>query len=86
MGLFTKVSGEARQALAGLSDEQFNQTWTLKRNGQTIIAMPRYDMLRGMCRNHIIHHRGQLTMYLRDLNVPVPPLYGPSADENPFQK
>ena len=84
VGLFTKMSGEARQALAGLSDEQFNQTWALKRNGQTIIAMPRYDMLRGMCLNHIIHHRGQLTMYLRELNVPVPPLYGPSADENPF--
>ena len=84
VGLFIKMSGEARQALAGLSDEQFNQTWALKRNGQTIIAMPRYDMLRGMCLNHIIHHRGQLTMYLRELNVPVPPLYGPSADESPF--
>jgi uncharacterized damage-inducible protein DinB len=43
-------------------------------------------MLRVMCFNHLIHHRAQLTMYLRDLNVPVPPLYGPSADENPFQK
>jgi uncharacterized damage-inducible protein DinB len=84
VGLFTKVSGEARQALAGLSDEQFNQSWALKRNGQTVNAMPRYDMLRGMCLNHIIHHRGQLTMYLRELNVPVPPLYGPSADENRF--
>jgi hypothetical protein len=84
VGLFTKMSGEARQALAGLSDEQFNQTWALKRNGQTIIAMPRYDMLRGICLNHIIHHRGQLTMYSRELNVPVPRLDGPSADENPF--
>ena len=86
VGVFTKVSGEARQALAGLTDEQFNQTWALKRNGQTFFSAPRYDMLRGMCFNHLIHHRGQLTMYLRDLGVPVPPLYGPSADESPFQK
>jgi uncharacterized damage-inducible protein DinB len=84
VGLFAKARGEARQALAGLSDEQLNQTWALKRNGQTIIAMPRYDMLPGMCLNHIIHHRGHLTMYLRELSVPAPPLYGPSADENPF--
>ena len=86
IGVFTKVSGEARQAVAGLSDEQLDETWAFKRNGQTLFALPRYDMLRGMCFNHLIHHRGQLTMYLRDLGVPVPPLYGPSADENPFQK
>jgi len=48
------------------------------------MTMPRYDMLRGMCFNHLIHHRGQLTMYLRALDVPVPALYGPSADERPF--
>jgi uncharacterized damage-inducible protein DinB len=86
LGLFAKVSGEARQAVAALSDAQMNETWAFKYNGQTLFAAPRYDMLRSMCFNHLIHHRGQLTMYLRDLNVPVPPLYGPSADENPFQK
>jgi uncharacterized damage-inducible protein DinB len=84
-GLFAKISGEARRAVAARSDEQLNQTWSLKHNGQTFFAGPRYDMLRGMCFNHLIHHRGQLTMYLRDLGVAVPPLYGPSADENPLQ-
>jgi uncharacterized damage-inducible protein DinB len=85
LSTFTKVSGEAREALAGVTDEQLAQPWTLKQNGKTIFAMPRYDVLRTMCFNHILHHRAQLTMYLRQLNVPVPPLYGPSADENPFQ-
>jgi uncharacterized damage-inducible protein DinB len=85
VGMFTKISGEARRAVGALSDEQLNETWSLKHNGKTLFAGTRYDMLRGMCFNHLIHHRGQLTMYLRYLNVPVPPLYGPSADENPFQ-
>jgi uncharacterized damage-inducible protein DinB len=81
---FKKSSGEARAALAGLTDDQLGQMWTLKRQGKTIFSLPRYDALRSMCFNHIIHHRAQLTMYLRTLNVPVPALYGPSADENPF--
>jgi uncharacterized damage-inducible protein DinB len=81
---FKKISGEARAALAGLTDEQLGQMWTLKRQGKTIFSLPRYDALRSMFFNHIIHHRAQLTMYLRTLNVPVPALYGPSADENPF--
>jgi uncharacterized damage-inducible protein DinB len=78
---FAKASQEARAALGTVTDEQLQQMWTLKRNGNVIFAMPRYDVLRAMCFNHIIHHRGQLTMYLRQLNVPVPGLYGPSADE-----
>jgi len=81
---FTKLRGEARDALAGVTDEQLGETWTLKQNGQTILSMPRYDVLRTMCFNHIVHHRAQLTMYLRELDVPVPALYGPSADEKPF--
>ena len=76
-----KSSQEARAALAGVTDEQLQQMWTLKHNGNVIFSMPRYDVLRGMCFNHLVHHRGQLTMYLRQLNVPVPGLYGPSADE-----
>jgi uncharacterized damage-inducible protein DinB len=79
--MFAKSSQEARAALASVTDEQLQQTWTLKRDGKLIFSMPRYDVLRAMCFNHIVHHRGQLTMYLRQLNVPVPGLYGPSADE-----
>src|ERR1700685_3583629 len=84
LNTFTKLRGEARDALAGVTDEQLGETWALKQNGKTIFSMPRYDMLRTMCFNHILHHRAQLTMYLRELNVPVPALYGPSADEKPF--
>jgi uncharacterized damage-inducible protein DinB len=84
LNTFEKMGGEARAALAGVTDEQLQQIWTLKRNGNLIFSMPRYDVLRTMCFNHIVHHRGQLTMYLRQLDVPVPALYGPSADEKTF--
>jgi uncharacterized damage-inducible protein DinB len=83
--LHGRLGDQACEVLAGLTDEQLNQPWSLKHNGSVLITLPRYHMLRGMCFNHLIHHRGQLTMYLRALNVPVPALYGPSADENPFQ-
>lgn len=79
-----KTAQEARAALAGVTDEQLRQSWTLKNNGQTIFTLPRYHALRAMCFNHIIHHRAQLTMYFRQLGVPVPALYGPSADEAVF--
>jgi uncharacterized damage-inducible protein DinB len=57
--------------------------WTLLMGGQVLFTMPRYAVLRSFCFNHTIHHRAQLTMYFRALNVPVPALYGPSADEQP---
>lgn len=79
--VFSKCREEARKAIAGVTDDQLRETWTLKWNGKVIFSMPRYDVLRGMCFNHIVHHRAQLTMYLRALDVPVPALYGPSADE-----
>lgn len=78
---FAKLRQEARDALAGVTDEQLQETWTLKQKGNVIFSMPRYDVLRTACFNHIVHHRAQLTMYLRQLDVPVPALYGPSADE-----
>lgn len=74
----------ARKALAEAPDQAFGETWTLKRAGDTIFAMPRLAVLRGMVLNHLIHHRGQLTVYLRLNDVPVPALYGPSADEGGF--
>ena len=82
--LHGKLGSQACEALARLSDDQLNQPWSLKQGDKVLMTMPRYDMLRGMCFNHLIHHRGQLTMYLRALDVPVPALYGPSADERPF--
>jgi uncharacterized damage-inducible protein DinB len=81
LAAFAQQSAEGRAALAGVTDEQLRETWTLKWKGNVVFAMPRYQVLRGMCFNHIVHHRAQLTVYLRLLNVPVPAIYGPSADE-----
>jgi len=78
---FTNVSKEARAAVAGLSDAQLAESWTLKWNGKVLFSLPRYDVVRVHCFNHLIHHRAQLTGYFRTLNVPLPALYGPSADE-----
>jgi uncharacterized damage-inducible protein DinB len=71
----------ARAALAGASDEHFAQTWSLLAGGQTLFSMPRIVCIRSFVMNHCIHHRAQLTVYLRLNDVPVPALYGPSADE-----
>jgi uncharacterized damage-inducible protein DinB len=78
---FDKGVAEARKALAAASDTDMMKDWTLLAGGQTIFTMPRVACLRGMVLNHIIHHRAQLTVYYRLLGVPVPGLYGPSADE-----
>ena len=75
---------EARRALEGVSDAQMMQNWKLTRGNQVFFDMPRVAVIRGMIMNHIIHHRGQLTVYLRLNNVPIPGLYGPSADEQTF--
>jgi len=63
------------------SDEQMNQIWTMKWDGQTVMTMPRYNVLRSVVLNHLIHHRAQVGMYLRLMNVAIPGMYGPSADE-----
>ena len=72
------------QAVTGLkktSDEDFTKTWSLTANGQTLMSMPRGVVLRTIVMNHLIHHRGQLSIYLRLNDVAVPGMYGPSADE-----
>jgi uncharacterized damage-inducible protein DinB len=76
----------AKAVLAGLTDQQAMETWTLKNGGQVVMAMPRAAFLRAIMLNHWYHHRGQLSVYLRELNVPLPSIYGPSADENPFAR
>jgi len=60
------------------------QTWTVLMGGKELMSLPRVAMIRSFLLNHWIHHRGQLSVYLRLLDVPVPSIYGPSADENPF--
>jgi uncharacterized damage-inducible protein DinB len=81
---FEEWRQKGRDAVASVTDDQLKEIWTLKWKGQVLFAMPKYNVIRVMCFNHIIHHRAQLTMYLRSLDVPVPALYGPSADEQKF--
>ena len=79
---FDNISKQAREAIAGLTDDNLlRDTWTLKWNGKVLFQLPKYDVLRVHCFNHLIHHRAQLTGYFRALDVPLPALYGPSADE-----
>ena len=79
---FDKNVAEFRAALERITDEQMMQPWSLRMGDKVIFTMPRVAVLRGMVFNHLIHHRAQLTVYLRMNGVPVPALYGPSADED----
>jgi uncharacterized damage-inducible protein DinB len=76
----TKVSA-ARASLAQRSDAEMMAPWTLKSGGHEIFTLPRITAVRSFIMNHSIHHRGQLSVYLRLRNVPVPSIYGPTADE-----
>ena len=78
---FEKCIQDAADLLSVATDEQFQTKWTFAKNGKTVYELPRKIAVRQMVLNHIIHHRAQLTVYLRLLDVPVPGLYGPSADE-----
>lgn len=69
-------------ALPGVSDEAWMEHWSLKMGGEEVFGGPRGAMFAGLAINHVIHHRGQLTVYLRLCDVPVPGMYGPSADEH----
>jgi len=82
LAAFDKESAGARAALASVSDQEILKTWKLLAGGQEIFAMPRVAVLRGVVMNHLIHHRAQLGVYFRLLNIAVPGVYGPSADEN----
>jgi uncharacterized damage-inducible protein DinB len=80
---FDRHISEAVEILKTQSDEGMFNMWRLKRGGQVLFEMPRWVVIRSMVINHIIHHRGQLSVYLRLRNVPLPPVYGPTADEMP---
>jgi len=75
---------KAKEVLGGLDDAALGATWRMKRGEQEVLAIPRGALLRSIMLNHWYHHRGQLSVYLRELDVPLPSIYGPSADENPF--
>jgi uncharacterized damage-inducible protein DinB len=75
---------QAKANLAATDDAAMMADWSFRRGGHAIMTIPRIGVYRSILFNHLYHHRGQLTVYLRLLNVPVPSIYGPSADENPF--
>ena len=74
----------SKDILTRLGDEGLKAMWSAKAGEQTLMSMPKTALVRAIVMNHWIHHRGQLSVYLRLLDVPVPSIYGPSADENPF--
>ena len=75
---------KAKHVLGGMDDAALMATWRMMRGDREVLAIPRVALLRSIMLNHWYHHRGQLTVYLRELGVPIPSIYGPSADENPF--
>ena len=75
---------DAEKCLQGMTEQQAHADWRLTRKDTEIFTRPRCEVLRTILLNHWYHHRGQLSVYLRLLDVPVPVTYGPSADENPF--
>jgi uncharacterized damage-inducible protein DinB len=76
---------QVKANLEQIGDSGLGASWTGTSGGKTLMTMPKAGLLRALLMNHTYHHRGQLSVYLRLLDVPVPPIYGPSADENPFK-
>jgi uncharacterized damage-inducible protein DinB len=81
LAAFDKNVAECRKAIEGTSDEVFMQNWSLLNEGNVLMTLPRIAVVRSFVMNHIIHHRGQLSVYLRLTDTAVPSIYGPSADE-----
>lgn len=79
---FDKNTAAFKALLAQTSDEEFFKTWTMKYGGQEVFSSPKMGVVRNMVFNHIVHHRGQLTVFLRLNDVPLPMTYGPSADDS----
>ena len=84
-GTFNKSVEEFKAAVSEISDEKLqNETFSFTMNDKPVRTWSKAEFLRNVVMNHFIHHRGQLTVYLRLLDIPVPAIYGTSADENPF--
>jgi uncharacterized damage-inducible protein DinB len=82
--MFDDSHTSTKALLGAMSDEDLVSNWSLMRDGQPIFTLPKIGMIRMVVLNHVYHHRGQLSTYLRTLDVALPSIYGPSADENPF--
>jgi uncharacterized damage-inducible protein DinB len=81
---FAESTAQTKTILGKMDDASMMGVWQGQMNGKTLMSVPRAAFIRTVMLNHIYHHRGQLSVYLRLLNVAVPSIYGPSADENPF--
>jgi uncharacterized damage-inducible protein DinB len=90
LAYFDGLLAEAANALQNVNDEEFTKEWSMTHGNEILFTLPKKQVARLFCMNHLVHHRAQLGMYLRLLNVPVPATYGPSADDedviliNPF--
>jgi uncharacterized damage-inducible protein DinB len=82
--VFDQNVADAKKGIAAATDEQWMRPWSLLKTGKTIMTMPKIAVLRSFVLNHIIHHRAQMGVYLRLNDIPVPSIYGPSADEGSF--
>lgn len=80
---FDECASGLKETLRATPDEEFGKMWTLTWMGKQAFTMPRAGVYRAMVMSHLIHHRGQLSVYLRMLDAPIPGMYGPSADEQP---
>lgn len=81
IAMFDKSVATAAETLKRQGNDRLLAKWRFKKNGQLLMEMPRLGMIRSFLMNHLIHHRGQLSVYLRLQNVPLPSIYGPTADE-----
>ena len=81
LGRFDAGVATGRRALAGRLDGELTEDWTLRRQGRVLFSLPRIAMVQVLVLNHVVHHRGQLSVYLRMRGARVPPIYGPTADE-----
>jgi uncharacterized damage-inducible protein DinB len=81
---FAESLKKAKDIVEATDDARAMAEWRLTKDGQTLLSMPRMAFWRSILLNHNYHHRGQLSTYLRTLDVPLPSIYGPSADTNPF--
>jgi uncharacterized damage-inducible protein DinB len=75
---------KAKSLLDGMDDATLMSSWRMMQGDREIFSLPRLMLLRSVMLNHWYHHRGQLTVYMRELGIPIPSIYGPSRDENPF--
>ena len=81
MDALAKNTAAAREAIAGANDTEMSKSWSLIYGGHPVLTMPKASVLRTVVMNHIIHHRAQLSVYLRLNNIAVPGMYGPTADD-----